>query len=107
MIPFVLVLIILFQAYISISRLFRRLSASTMASLNTTITENVNGAQTVRTFGLQNDVLQKSKSEVDNHQKYCLLEMVSDCWLFVRLQIFTSLFIAALACIIIWWADSE
>jgi hypothetical protein len=34
---------------------------------------------------------------IDEHQTYYTMEMVSDCWLFLRLQILTSIFIGVLS----------
>ena len=34
---------------------------------------------------------------IDDHQTFYYMEMVSDCWLFLRLQFLTSIFIGVLS----------
>lgn len=43
---------------------------------------------------------------IDDHQKFFELEMVSDCWLFVRLQMIISMFIGTLSFTMILYRDS-
>ncbi len=94
-----------FWAYIRVSRLFRRLSSATMAGLNAFVSEHANGAQVIRylvvpnlrthlytliffrTLKAQDFVIDECMRETDQHQKHFFMEMVSDCWLFVRLQV--------------------
>jgi ABC-type multidrug transport system fused ATPase/permease subunit len=68
MIPFVIVLALVFRSYIRISRLFRRHSSATMGSLNSVVMENVNGAQTIRTFNSQEFSIDQCMREIDNQQ---------------------------------------
>ena len=56
MIPMAAAIAWTFRRYIRLSRLFRRLSSATFASLNAFATENVNGAVTIRTFQIQEQV---------------------------------------------------
>ena len=58
-VPLVVATFFVFRAYIRISRLFRRLSSATMASLNSYVTENVNGASTIRTYKAQTFTIDK------------------------------------------------
>ena len=44
---------------------------------------------------------------VDDHQTYYYLEMASDCWLFVRLQFLTSVFIGALSLLTVFYRNSR
>ncbi|TRY67445.1 hypothetical protein TCAL_02747 [Tigriopus californicus] len=101
-VPLIVGILCIFKFYIHISRVFRRLSSATMASLNGFITENVSGVASIRTFRNQRQVLDLSLNEINAHQKNCYMEMVSDCWLFVRLQVITTVFIASLSMFIIW-----
>jgi len=41
-------IVVVFKAYIRVSRLFRRLASATMGSLNAFLTEHVNGVQVIR-----------------------------------------------------------
>ena len=43
---------------------------------------------------------------VDEHQTFYYMEMVSDCWLFLRLQLLTSVFIGVLSCATVFYRDS-
>jgi len=43
---------------------------------------------------------------VDGHQNFYELEMVSDCWLFVRLQMIISMFMGTLSLTMIFYKDS-
>lgn len=101
-VPLIVGILCIFKFYIQISRVFRRLSSATMASLNGFVTENVSGVASIRTFRNQRQVLDLSLNEIDAHQKNCYMEMVSDCWLFVRLQVITTVFIASLSLVIVW-----
>ncbi len=44
---------VVFRAYIRVSRLFRRLSSATMASVNGFVSDHVNGVHAIRTFRTQ------------------------------------------------------
>jgi len=43
---------------------------------------------------------------IDDHQTYYYMEMVSDCWLFLRLQLLTSIFIGVLSFVTVIYKDS-
>eukprot|EP00095_Tigriopus_kingsejongensis_P005978 maker-scaffold48_size466083-snap-gene-2.9 protein:Tk05978 transcript:maker-scaffold48_size466083-snap-gene-2.9-mRNA-1 annotation:"hypothetical protein TRIADDRAFT_50060" len=96
-IPLLLGIFWIFKFYIQMSRVFRRLASATMASLNGFASEHVSGVASIRTYCNQAQVIEMSLSEIDKHQKNCYMEMVSDGWLFVRLQIITSVFIGSLS----------
>ena len=50
--------------------------------------------------------LAQIRTEIDNHQKNFYMELVSDCWLFVRLQVVTTMFLASLVGVIIVYRHS-
>ena len=52
-VPLVVGIAWIFRAYISISRLFRRLASATAASVNAFVTETANGVATIRTYKTQ------------------------------------------------------
>jgi hypothetical protein len=43
---------------------------------------------------------------IDEHQTFYYMEMVSDCWLFLRLQLLTSIFIGVLSCATVFYRDT-
>ena len=43
---------------------------------------------------------------IDDHQTFFYMEMVSDCWLFLRLQFLTSIFIGVLSLAIVMNKDT-
>jgi len=42
-------------------------------------------------------MVDEAMKTIDDHQTFYYMEMVSDCWLFLRLQFFTSIFIGVLS----------
>ncbi len=55
---------VVFRAYIRVSRLFRRLSSATMASVNGFVSDHVNGVHAIRTFRTQVKEGEKNVSSV-------------------------------------------
>ena len=47
-------------------------------------------------------MIQECMKVIDDHQTYYYLEMVSDCWLFIRLQFISSVFIGILGVLTIF-----
>ena len=43
---------------------------------------------------------------IDDHQTFYYMEMVSDCWLFLRLQLLTSIFIGVLSLATVLYRDT-
>ena len=43
---------------------------------------------------------------IDDHQTFFYMEMVSDCWLFLRLQLLTSIFIGVLSFATVMYRDT-
>jgi ABC-type multidrug transport system fused ATPase/permease subunit len=91
----------LFKSYIRISRLFKRLSATSLSDVNAAVSETVSGASTVRTFRASAFAIERCERSVDAHQKHCYMEFASDCWLFVRLQFVTGLFLTTLTLLLV------
>ncbi len=56
-----------------------------------------------RTFRAHELACLECEREIDSHQKHFFMEMVSDCWLFVRLQMVTGVFLASLGAVIVLW----
>ena len=51
-------------------------------------------------------MIQECMKVIDDHQTYYYLEMVSDCWLFIRLQFISSVFIGILGILTIFHRNS-
>ena len=52
-------------------------------------------------------MVQECMRVVDDHQTYYYLEMVSDCWLFIRLQFISSVFIGILSILTIFHRNTS
>ncbi len=74
-----------------------------MASVNAFVSDHVTGVQSIRTFRTGDLATEECMREMDEHQKHFFMEMVSDCWLFVRLQMVTGVFLASLGGVIVLW----
>ena len=52
-------------------------------------------------------MVQECMRVIDDHQTYYYLEMVSDCWLFIRLQFISSVFIGILSILTIFQRNTS
>ena len=57
-------------------------------------------------FFLQLQMIDECMKTIDDHQTFFYMEMVSDCWLFLRLQFLTSIFIGVLSLAIVMNKDT-
>ena len=57
-------------------------------------------------FRAENQCFEHCLQEIDNHQKHYFMELVSDCWLFIRLQCVTGGFLAFLALGLVFYRHS-
>ena len=57
-------------------------------------------------FFVQLQMIDECMKTIDDHQTFFYMEMVSDCWLFLRLQFLTSIFIGVLSLAIVMNKDT-
>lgn len=86
--------------------MLRRSASATMAMVNGHMNETLLGASTIRIYKIQNQMTDKCMKTIDDHQTFYYMEMVSDCWLFLRLQFLTSVFIGALSLSTVLYRDT-
>ena len=77
-----------------------------MAMVNGHMNETLLGASTIRIYKIQNQMTDECMKTIDDHQTFYYMEMVSDCWLFLRLQFLTSVFIGALSLSTVLYRDT-
>jgi len=94
------------KTYISTSRMLRRSGSATMALVNGHMSETLIGVSTIRAYRIQTQMTDECMKTIDEHQTFYYMEMVSDCWLFLRLQLLTSIFIGVLSCATVFYRDT-
>ena len=94
------------KTYLNTSRMLRRSASATMAMVNGHMNETLLGASTIRIYKIQNQMTDECMKTIDDHQTFYYMEMVSDCWLFLRLQFLTSIFIGALSLSTVLYRDT-
>lgn len=105
-VPLTMAVLWVLKTYLNTSRRLRRSASATMALVNGHISETIIGVSTVRAYRIQTQMTDECLQTIDDHQTYYYMEMVSDCWLFLRLQLLTSIFIGVLSFATVMYKDS-
>ena len=105
-VPLTIAVMWVLKTYLNTSRMLRRSASATMAMVNGHMNETLLGASTVRIYKIQNQMTDECMKTIDDHQTFYYMEMVSDCWLFLRLQFLTSIFIGVLSLATVLYRDT-
>ena len=74
------------KIYVNTSRQLKRLESVSRSPIYSHFGETLNGASTIRAFGLQNKFILQSESKVDDNQVCYYPSIIANRWLAVRLE---------------------
>lgn len=96
--PVLVALALLVQTrYLTLSRQLKRMVSVTRSPINSGLTESFSGAATICAFDRVQDFVRRNDELVEANQRYFYPELVSDSWLFSRLQTVANLLILFVA----------
>ena len=101
-VPLVLVFLLVQSFYLKTSRQLKRLMSINRSPINSHLDETLSGAATIRAFGFQDNFEKENEDYIDQKQMSQYPEIISNTWLFLRLQVIGNLLIilAALTTVI-------
>ena len=82
-----------FRVYVATSRQLKRIESVSRSPIYSHFCETINGASTIRAFGLEKQFIRQSERMVDENQKANFPSLVSNRWLAIRLETFGNLII--------------
>jgi len=85
-VPLIVVFLFIQTAYLRSSRQLKRLMAINRSPLNSHIEETLNGATTIRAFRHEAQFTSENESLIETFQQSQYAEVMSNGWLFLRLQ---------------------
>merc|ERR550539_2351062 len=94
------------KLYVATSRQLKRLESVSRSPIYSHFGETINGAITIRAYGLQNHFIRLSELTVDDNQKANFPSVVSNRWLAVRLETAGNLIIFAAALLAVLGRDT-
>ena len=95
------------KVYVATSRQLKRLVSVTISPIYSHFGETLNGASTIRAFGLQNRFTSQSEKLVDTNISCAFSSIIAQVWLQVRLEVLGNLIIFAAALFTIIERDSS
>ena len=101
-VPLVLIFLLVQSFYLKTSRQLKRLMSINRSPINSHLDETLSGAATIRAFGFQDNFEKENEDYIDRKQMSQYPEIISNTWLFLRLQVIGNLLIilAALTTVI-------
>jgi ABC-type multidrug transport system fused ATPase/permease subunit len=110
MIVIMLVLVVLLflvqRFYLKTSRQLKRLMSISRSPINSHLEETLAGLTTIRAFGVQQGFEAEYEAKIDQLQMTRYPEIISNCWLFIRLQLISMFMIAAVALVVVLQRDT-
>ena len=110
MIVVMLVLIVLLSLvqrfFLKTSRQLKRLLSISRSPINSHLEETLSGLSTIRAFDMQQAFQAENEAKIDELQMARYPEIISNSWLFIRLQLISMLLIAAVALVIVLERDT-
>ena len=82
-----------FRIYVATSRQLKRLESVSRSPIYSQFGETINGASTIRAYGLEKQFIRHSQLMVDENQKANFPSVISNRWLAVRLETVGNLII--------------
>ncbi|XP_040572291.1 multidrug resistance-associated protein 1 isoform X2 [Lepeophtheirus salmonis] len=102
--PLGLIFIEVVKSYLMASRFLKRTSATKLAMVLKHFGDSaVHGGTTIRCYGVESDYIDEHMSLIDEHQSVSLMEIISEAWLFLRLQLIAGTFIGILATALVFF----
>lgn len=101
-VPVAFVFFFVQKIYVNTSRQLKRLESVSRSPIYSHFGETLNGASTIRAFGLQNQFIHESENQVDRNQICYYPSIIANRWLAIRLETIGNLvtFCAALFAIL-------
>ena len=85
-IPLIAVFFFVQTSYLATSRQLKRMINVTRSPINSSLTESFSGATTIRAYQMQESFIHVNEARIEEHQKCYYPEIVSNSWLFSRLE---------------------
>jgi ABC-type multidrug transport system fused ATPase/permease subunit len=99
-------LFILQRFFLKTSRQLKRLMSINRSPINSHLEETLSGLTTIRAFGVQQGFEAEYEAKIDELQKTRYPEILSNFWLFIRLQLISMFMIAAVALVVVLQRDT-
>jgi ABC-type multidrug transport system fused ATPase/permease subunit len=93
------------KLYVKTSRQLKRLLSVSRSPINSHLEETLAGLSTIRAFGLQQAFEAENEVKIDALQMARYPEIISNCWLFLRLQFVGMFMIVAVALVAVLGRD--
>ena len=105
-IPLVLFFLFVQTAYLRSSRQLKRLMAINRSPMNSHLEESLSGSMTIRAFRFQKQFVTENEEKIENYQRSQYPEIMSNGWLFLRLQSIGTMLVLISALIIVLNRDN-
>ena len=96
----------IFRVYVATSRQLKRLESVSRSPIYSQFGETINGASTIRAYGLEKQFILNSERMVDENQMANFPSVVSNRWLAVRLETVGNLIIFCASLLAVLGRDS-
>ena len=106
LVPLVIFFLFVQTAYLRSSRQLKRLMAINRSPMNSHLEESLSGAMTIRAFGFQKLFVTENEEKIENFQRSQYPEVMSNGWLFLRLQTIGTILVVISALILILNRDN-
>jgi len=104
LVPLILFFAVIQTAYLRSSRQLKRLMAINRSPLNSHLEETLSGAATIRAYGFQQQFIAENGDKLEDFQRSNYPEIMTNGWLFLRLQLIGTLLVVAAALLVVWSA---
>lgn len=85
-VPLIILFYFIQNAFLATSRQLKRMINITRSPINSSLTESFSGASTIRAYRMQNSFIRVNEKRIEEHQRCYYPEIVSNSWLFSRLE---------------------
>lgn len=92
--------------YLRTSRQLKRLLSINRSPINSHLDDTLSGAATIRAFGFQDQFEDENEEKLDELQKSQYPEIISNSWLFLRLQLIGIILVVATSLIVVFTRDT-
>ena len=96
-VPIIGLFLFIQSRYLAASRQLKRLVSVTRSPINSSLTESMSGATTIRAFNVQHMFIGINEDRVEYNQKFNYPEVVTNSWLFNRLEMAANLLIISVS----------